>query len=129
MQLSTERSQHEDNHSIVQLRILRTQVRLIWILELKNYAYFFSGSDNKDNENEKTLHKCCITSNLSFYYIIQIFYSCFILGWAHRDFEKYVFAFKEDDKGTTGMVNWTKVFNKGWKWYKYIHLYGISAIF
>lgn len=42
LQLSTERSQQEDNHSIVQLRILRTQEAIIKILKMRkritNYA-------------------------------------------------------------------------------------------
>lgn len=35
MQLSTERSQHEDNQSIVQLRILRTQEAIIKIMKMR----------------------------------------------------------------------------------------------
>lgn len=35
LQLSTERSQMEDNHSIVQLRILRTQEAIIKILKMR----------------------------------------------------------------------------------------------
>lgn len=35
LQLSTERSQMEDNHSIVELRILRTQEAIIQILKMR----------------------------------------------------------------------------------------------
>lgn len=35
LQLSTERSQQEDNHSIVQLRILRTQEAIIKIMKMR----------------------------------------------------------------------------------------------
>lgn len=37
LQLSTERSQQEDNHSIVQLRILRTQEAIIKIMKMRKY--------------------------------------------------------------------------------------------
>lgn len=59
LQLSTEKSQEEDNDSIVQLRILRVQVSVVepptayFYLKFESISNFFSflGSDNSNPEN------------------------------------------------------------------------------
>ena len=54
LQLSTEKSKEEENEGIVQLRILRTQVTVIYRLLVKIWRIFsslFVGGDSQNTEN------------------------------------------------------------------------------
>jgi hypothetical protein len=94
LQLSTERSQQEDNQSIVQLRILRTQEAIIKIMKMRKRM------TNAALQVSRLINFPQI-SNANF---------CNVLGRAHRDLEEHVSSLEKDDQGTARMVNRTKVF-------------------
>lgn len=88
LQLSTEKSQQEDNQSIVELRILRTQEAIIKIMK-----------------HRKRMNNADLQVTFREIFQFSIFKRFFFTGRIDNHPQKHVFPITEDDQGAVGMVD------------------------
>ena len=109
LQLSTEKARKEENESIMQLRILRTQEAIIKILKMRKvsthcskYRFLLSHSQFLNILFLTKFHK---KNYILFTFTADIQRTT--ANWTGGHFEKYVLALQKDDQGADRMVDRT----------------------